>query len=845
LDLRDFLHRQEDEVYEEPIARNRFVLKHWWTYIEAKREAPTKVRNVLYERAVKCLPGSYKIWHSYLQDRTKQCRGRPITHRRYEKLNNAFERALVTLHKMPRIWLEYCRTLISQKKVTRTRRTFDRALKALPITQHQRMWKMYIKWVREDIHIQETAIRVYRRYLKLRPDQREDYVEYLLGIGHYNEAARQLAVVCGDEKFVSIKGKTKHALWIQLCDIVSKHPHRDMGLDVDAIIRSGIQRFSDEVGRLWCSLADHYIRLAMFEKARDIYEEAIETVMTVRDFSLVFNAYAQFEESMLRAKMEMLDDDEEDEDEDGDVDLRIARLSHLMDRRPLLVNAVKLRQNPHSVSEWALRVDLVRKAHPDDPVKVINCYTDAVKTVDPSKATGKPHTLWVGFAKFYDENDSLENADVIFQRATKQPFRFVDDLAVVWCEWAEMHMRHKEYDRAHEIIQQATQEPRKRRRVAIGEEDDVVDEDEDAITTVRGVQARIHRSKRVWSLYVDLEESLGTLTTTRAAYDRMITIRVATARHILNYADLLKEKRYFEDSFKILEKGVEIFSWPHVKDIWLAYLTAFVSRYEGRKLERARDLFEQVIRGAPVESARPFYILYAQLEEKYGLMRHAMSIYDRATSNLPAESRYDLFLLYLKKAEQHYGIVRTRPIYEKAIESLPDEKVKVMCIRFAELERKLGEIDRARAIYTHGSQFCNPATVLSFWKVWHDFEVKHGNEDTFREMLRVKRSVQAQYSQTNYMTANMLSSAPKVESDAEALARKRADEAGGASAGANSTASVIRGFKRAAPTSSSDTNGPPTSRRRTTTQSESKESAAEGDVEEIAIPDAVFGGLKK
>ena len=29
--------------------------------------------------------------------------------------------------------------------------------------------------------------------------------------------------------------------------------------------------------------------------------------------------------------------------------------------------------------------------------------------------------------------------------------------------------------------------------------------------------------------------------------------------------------------------------------------------------------------------------------------------------------------------------------------------------------------------------------------MWHDFEVQHGNEDTFREMLRIKRSVQAQF----------------------------------------------------------------------------------------------------
>lgn len=39
-------------------------------------------------------------------------------------------------------------------------------------------------------------------------------------------------------------------------------------------------------------------------QARDIYEEAIQTVTTVRDFGQVFDAYAQFEESMINAKME-------------------------------------------------------------------------------------------------------------------------------------------------------------------------------------------------------------------------------------------------------------------------------------------------------------------------------------------------------------------------------------------------------------------------------------------------------------------------------------------------------------------------------------------------------------
>ena len=68
-----------------------------------------------------------------------------------------------------------------------------------------------------------------------------------------------------------------------------------------------------------------------------------------------------------------------------------------------------------------------------------------------------------------------------------------------------------------------------------------------------------------------------------------------------------------------------------------------------------------------------------------------------------------------------------------------------MCLKYAELETKLGEIDRARAIFSHGSQMSDPRTSKSYWKAWQEFEVRHGNEDTFREMLRIKRSVQAQY----------------------------------------------------------------------------------------------------
>merc|ERR1719498_2382161 len=106
-------------------------------------------------------------------------------------------------------------------------------------------------------------------------------------------------------------------------------------LNIEAIIRSGIRQFTDEVGRLWISLGDHFIRLGQFEKARDVYEEAMASVSTVHDFSLIFDAYSKFLESLITAHME------KDQEGGHDIDILMARLEGLMERRPELVSSVK------------------------------------------------------------------------------------------------------------------------------------------------------------------------------------------------------------------------------------------------------------------------------------------------------------------------------------------------------------------------------------------------------------------------------------------------------------------------------------------------------------------------
>ena len=94
-----------------------------------------------------------------------------------------------------------------------------------------------------------------------------------------------------------------------------------------------------------------------------------------------------------------------------------------------------------------------------------------------------------------------------------------------------------------------------------------------------------------------------------------------------------------------------------------------------------------------------------------------------------------------------------------------------MCLRFAALERKLGEIDRARAIYAHASQFCDPRVNPRFWAEWNSFEIDTGSEDTFREMLRIKRSVQAQFNtEASYLAAQTVAARQGAKTEATSVA---------------------------------------------------------------------------
>lgn len=141
------------------------------------------------------------------------------------------------------------------------------------------------------------------------------------------------------------------------------------------------------------------------------------------------------------------------------------------------------------------------------------------------------HRLYINYAKFREEGGSaldvaeraerdIPGARAVFEKAIKVNFRRVDDLAEVWCEWAELEVRNEFYDEAIRVMQRATASNlNKQKAQAINYHDDNLSS-----------QARLFKSLKLWSFYVDLEESIGDVESTKKVYDRIFELKIANAQ---------------------------------------------------------------------------------------------------------------------------------------------------------------------------------------------------------------------------------------------------------------------------------------------------------------------------
>lgn len=718
----------------------------------------TRIINT-YEQALSHIPLSYKLWYHYLKDLIEEI-SQDFFHspQTYKSINEIFERALVHLYGYPAIYLLYAQFLQFQNRITRVRQIYNKAIANLAITQHKLIWEEFVKFVLR-VDLLPLGNLVLRRYIQIEPRGREVLYEFLKRHGRWDEAA---VVLC---KVLAAGGG--YGKWLELCDLIRDNASEITSIPIEHIIREGIKKYTDQVAKLWVVLASIYILRGQMYIARDIYEESLKSVTTVQDFTALFDAYAHFLENFAKTRLRT-------SGQTTEVLVTLERLENLIKNRAILLATVRLKQNINNVYNW------IHYAQLSGPEKMPQVYSEAVQSVDPKRSVGRVTELWLRFAAYYEEREIeqlrhqpgksetintdgvferetevesqsgqseiiLPNTDRVFERAVNAEFKYVDDLVTIWCAWVEVYLRHKNFKRALELTRRAVDVRNKKDQ--------------------NYVQQRLHKSVKLWCLCLDMEENFGTLETCRSTFDLMLKLKVVTPQLALNFTAYLEEHKYFEASFSIFEKCIALFKWPHLYFLYLPYLTKFIKRYRGTKLERAREIFQSCLANdksevandsekaiVPPEHAKYLYYLYASLEEEFGLIRHCLEILGEAVRRVEQKEQLQMIKLYLAKTAEFYGIVKTRPIYQECLEFVKDEVARELCKMYVAMERGLGEIDRARAIYVYVAQISPVEECQEVWRDWREFEILHGNEDSFKDMLRMKSSVQAQFSNTHFNT---------------------------------------------------------------------------------------------
>lgn len=726
---------------EDLLGPGQYDIRTWLRYIEAKRleclekddDDWTLLDPVewLYERAVKVLPGSFKLWYGYLQYRLgKQQPSR--LHLLYTK--NVFERATLALPRMPRLWLEYIRFVGSLlRDINGLKSVVDASLRALPITQHVRIWDEIVD-SQLPLHILQKNWQ--QRQLQLLPERRKKFIKFLKRQGDWNGVVEQLMQELSSQSNTSLsfedsedpedpEEKESTSNWIELCNVLLEHPEDVKSFDVPELFRHALAINRRHQGRFWTAFATYHLRRGEVAVARGIFEEALSKVWLVRDFAQVYDAYARMEETIVEVRLEKLMKKKKREIPNG----LLNDLSNLLKRHPLLLNDVLLRQNPHSVSDW-----LSRAALSADPIA---CLKEAISVVNPSKAIGTFPQLIIALAKALP---TPEEASLLYSNTIRDnTLLALEDLATLIISYSE-HLKHTGVS--------------------------------DYLDPVYAGLAdkKLSKSLPLWNYLLDEEEARGATGATQAAYDRLLSLKLAQPQHIINYA--LFCEQVLEDAeaaFKIYERGIGMFGYPVAFEIWNIYLPKFVAK-NGGKVERTRDLFETALKDCPPQFISSIGLLYVKFEEEYGVSaRNALAVLKRICVAAEPSERASLFTLLLERVAQCSGLLATREIYEEAIKTVPVAQSIDFALKYAAMEEQLGEVGRARALYLHMAPQCDLRVFPVFWERWGEFEARCGDEQTFREMLRVKRSVQSVF----------LERQPFIKARAEGVEPEERDEVNG------------------------------------------------------------------
>ncbi|EGE00421.1 pre-mRNA splicing factor CLF1 [Trichophyton tonsurans CBS 112818] len=314
---------------------------------------------------------------------------------------------------------------------------------------------------------------------------------------------------------------------------------------------------------------------------------------------------------------------------------------------------------------------------------------------------------WMRYAQWELEQKEFRRARSIFERALD-----VDSTSVtlgtdfmdekLFIAYARYETKLKEYERARAIYKFALDRLPRSKSAALQSAYTVFEKQfgdrvgvEDVILSKRRVQyeEQIKENPKNYDLWFDLtrlEETSGDVDRIRETYERAIA-QIPPSQ----------EKRH----------------WRRYIYLWIFY--AVWEEMENEDAERARQIYTECLKLIPHKkfTFAKIWLMKAEFEIRQLDLVLARKTLGQAIGMCPKDK---LFRGYIDIERKLFEFSRCRKLFEKQIQWNPSQSES--WIKFAELERGLDDVERARAIYELGINQTALDMPELLWKAYIDFE---------------------------------------------------------------------------------------------------------------------------
>ncbi|QLG72777.1 hypothetical protein HG535_0D04860 [Zygotorulaspora mrakii] len=776
--MEEYITDSDDIAFEYELQSTPNNKVTWKRYLDSWKSQYNKKKSVnhivwLYERFCLQFTRDLEAWEEYI----KWVLDSDMFE--YHAITNLFKRCLANFsHKCDRICLMFLKFAIAEYDLSVIRVALDESLSKISRDSHAKVWGLLLPFICQTMlplsrieHVpnegqyEELLEVVHRclfknrteieshaqgdmwsaellvRYLEVCPkDKIPETLIYLSSTGVNEVVVSSFDRYIGKNENISPDINLQYQIYTSYLKALKQlrqfNEYKEFSAKVQTIFPH--QKFT-----LIVELVRFYIKEARLKDAENLLKSSLADTLTVRDFAAIYDFHIDYEKACAEVILQELDTPGVELRKDLWEPILISHMNNLetlTKERELKLNDLKLRQNSNVVNTWLERASLFHANN-----EKCDVFAQAILQIDPSKiiTPGSFGELWCRYAALYWEAGQYENAREVWDRGLRVPYVHMEDLEKIWDCWVnhELELGPHGMEKAIKLLETALEVP---------ENPDLQLEKYKKGKKKMPSQIIVFSSLCLWNLLLDLVESFCDRNPEEVGkviniYEQVIMLKVATPLIFINYAHFLQKYKSTEAGFQVYERAIATFPPETQFEIWNMYLAEGMDKNAPLSTEHIRDLFDQALETLLPNKidCKAIFILYSDFEEKNGFANRSVEIlFQGCKCTEDIESRLSLWKICLSKAKSLLGEGGSRKLYEECIQSMPNSKIIGIVIDFAETETRLNEIDRAREIFRYGAQLLPPQKNINLWGSWDEFELQHGDKETYKEMLKLKKNLE-------------------------------------------------------------------------------------------------------